>query len=114
MLTEQLEKEHSFVHTDRNTAQKLLEGFEDGTYLIRQSSMYFCTLTLTYKQTFYNVGIEQDAKGMLKCISKIANSPSFCNIQDLINYYSSHPVVVIEKETNKLVNILLRKSVRQI
>lgn len=112
MVTDQLLKASFFIDTDRTSAQKLLQGLEDGTFLVRASSVYFCTLTIKYKTTYFNVGIEQQSNGMLKCIST-TNSPSFLTMHDLINYYKINPVVVIEKETNKLLNILLRKSVRQ-
>lgn len=111
MVTDHLLKEPFFIDTDRGSAQKLLEGLEDGMFLVRASSVYFCTLTIKYKTAYYNIGIEQNANGMLKCMSKISNSPSFRIMQDLINYYKIHPVVVTDKETKKLLNILLRKCV---
>lgn len=91
---------------------KLLKNAVNGTFVVRPSSQFFCSITLKYDSQYYNVGIQQDEDKMLKCFSTdTENTHTFRSMTELINHHRQYPMLLINRETKSTVNILLKEWV---
>lgn len=70
----------------------LLYDEKDGTYLIRPSNKFYCTLNVIYNRHVYNIGIKQAKDGRLMGTS--AGLPNFENIKELLDFYVNNPLEI--------------------
>lgn len=84
--------------TDRKGARMLLEGLDEGAFLIRPSRRdeYVCIFSIMHRKKMFNLGIEMDMDGAL-WFSNVApdfEQPLFYSTEDIVNYYSIQPLYV--------------------
>ncbi|KAF5272293.1 hypothetical protein FQR65_LT04950 [Abscondita terminalis] len=98
-----------YRETDRKGAKMLLNGLEDGAFVVRPSrqSKYVCTLSIMHSKKMFNVGIEQNDDGMLVfgTVSNDVQHPMFYTVKELIEYYTIYPLHLYG-EYIKLKNVL--------
>lgn len=94
-------------------AENILKETPNGTYLIRPSKTFYCTLVIKHEKIVYNVGI------IYNCLEKTFrcdNSTNPCtaihfvSVLNLINHFKENPMYLQETKSSKNIIVLFLKK----
>ncbi|XP_060524791.1 uncharacterized protein LOC132701115 [Cylas formicarius] len=91
---------------DRNGAKRILQRLEDGAFLFRPSNTYTLGLTVIHNKKCYNVGIQLEENRFI-CKSSTLNAPKFNTLEELVDYYAEHPLILKNRD-NSCSNVYLK------
>lgn len=94
-------------------AENILNGCPNGTYLIRPSSIFYCTLVIKHENIVYNVGISYDSVG--KVFKFNLQNPckafNFTSVLQLIQHFKQNPMYLQESESSRNIVLFLKEPV---
>lgn len=86
-------------------AENILKTCENGTYLLRPSTTFYCTLVVKHADYIFNVGISYEPlEKVFKCSSNPSESLSFTTVSELLHYFTINPLYLKKRNANSEIN----------